>query len=215
MISSVDLSLLPALDALLSEENVTRAAMRLGISQAALSVKLRRLRDLTGDQLLVQSVKGRGMTPTPYAIALRSRVREAIAMGEAALSNSAAFDPSTSRATLRIIANDNAASLTLAVLLAEMNSSQAKGLRLAILRPDGTRLADRLEAGEADLAISADDHLPGGDGLHRRAILRDKYATAQRVGHPRGTNDLDMEAFCAASSPFSWFESYQAGSASL
>ncbi len=198
MISSADLSLLPALDALLTEGNVTRAAARLGISQPALSAKLGRLRDLTGDSLLVPSGKGRGMVPTPRAMALRARVREALALAEAALGDRTAFDPAKSRATLRIIANDNAASLTLAVLLAGVAASQARGVRLALLRPDGRRFADRLEAGEADLAVSAEDMLPGGESLHRRVILRDRYATAQRRGHPRGSAPLDLDTFCAA-----------------
>ena len=196
MIGPSDLALLPALDALLTEGNVTRAAARLGISQAALSAKLRRLRDVTGDPLLVASGRGRGMIPTPRGLALRAQVREAIAAAEKALGNSQAFDPATSSATLRIIANDNAASLTLAVLLAGISASQARGIRLALLRPDGRRLVDRLEAGEADLAVSADDSLPGGNALYRQTILRDHYVTAQRSLHPRGTAPLDIDTFC-------------------
>jgi DNA-binding transcriptional LysR family regulator len=121
----MDMALLPALDALLTEGNVTRAAIRLGISQPALSAKLARLRDLTGDMLLVPSGKGRGMVLTPRGVALRTRIREALAVAEAALGDHAGFDPSTSRATVRIIANDNAASVTLAVLLARLAGSRA------------------------------------------------------------------------------------------
>ena len=193
-----DLALLPALDALLTEGNVTRAAERLGISQPAVSAKLARLRDLTGDPLLVPSGKGRGMVLTPRGMAMRTRIREALAAAEAALGEHAGFDPSTSRATLRIIANDNAASLTLTVLLAGIAGSRARGIRLALLRPDGRRLADRLEAGEADLAVSAEDTPPGGEALHRRIVVTDRYATGQRRGHPRGVAALDLDAFCAA-----------------
>lgn len=198
MAPQTDIALLPALDALLTEGNVTRAATRLGISQPALSAKLARLRDLMGDALLVPSGKGRGMVLTPRGTALRTRIREALAVAEAALGDQAGFDPSTSRATLRIIANDNAASLTLAVLLAGIAGSHARGIRVALLRPDGRRLADRLEEGEADLAVSAEDAPAGGDGLHRRVILADRYATAQRRHHPRGTGRLDLDEFCAA-----------------
>lgn len=198
MIAPIDMALLPALDALLTEGNVTRAAIRLGISQPALSAKLARLRDLTGDALLVPSGRGRGMVLTPRGVALRTRIREALAVAEAALGDHAGFDPSTSRATVRIIANDNAASVTLAVLLAGIASSKARGVRVALLRPDGRRLADRLEQGEADLAVSAEDAPAGGDALYRHVILTDRYATAQRRDHSRGPGALDLDAFCAA-----------------
>ena len=198
MMAPADMALLPALDALLTEGNVTRAALRLGISQAALSAKLARLRDLTGDALLVPSGRGRGMVLTPRAAAMRAGVREALAGAEAVFGGQSGFDPSTSQATVRIIANDNAASVTLAVLLAGIAGSEAHGVRVALLRPDGRRLADRLESGEADLAVSAEEAPAGGDALYRHVLLTDGYATAQRRAHPRGAGPLDLDAFCAA-----------------
>lgn len=198
MIAQADIALLPALDALLTEANVTRAAIRLGISQPALSAKLARLRDLTGDALLVPSGKGRGMVLTPRGLTMRMQVRQALAGAEAAFGVQARFDPSTSRATVRVIANDNAAAMTLTVLLANIAGSAARGLRVALLRPDGRRLADRLEDGEADLAISAEVSPSGGGALYRRALSTDHYATAQRCGHPRGTGTLTLDEFCSA-----------------
>jgi DNA-binding transcriptional LysR family regulator len=184
MIGQADIALLPALDALLTEVNVTRAAARLGISQPVLSAKLARLRDLTGDALLVPSGKGRGMVLTPRGVTMRMQVREALAGAEAAFGVEAGFDPSTSRATVRIIANDNAAAMAMSVLLANIAGSEARGVRVALLRPDGRRLADRLEDGEADLAISAEAPAPSEVALHRRLLSIDRYATAQRHGHP-------------------------------
>src|SRR5471030_331442 len=70
----VDLNLLPALDALLAEGSVAGAARRLGLSASAMSRTLTRLRAATGDPLLVRA--GRGLVPTPRAIALRGPVRE-------------------------------------------------------------------------------------------------------------------------------------------
>lgn len=198
VLGAADLALLPALDVLLTEVNVTRAAQRLGISQPALSAKLGRLRDLIGDPLLVPSGNGRGMVLTPRATLLRVQVREALAGVGAALGTAPVFDPATSRATLRVVATDNAAALTLAVLLADLAANKAHGLRVALLRPDGRSIAERLESGDADLAIAADAPLPGGGQLRRRPVLQDRFATAQRKGHPRGTGPLDLEAFCAA-----------------
>src|SRR5271156_3732978 len=72
--NNVDLNLLLALDALLSEGSVTGAARRLGLSSSAMSRPLARLRSATGDPLLVRA--GRGLVPTPRASELRDRVHE-------------------------------------------------------------------------------------------------------------------------------------------
>lgn len=70
--NDVDLNLLPALDALLTEGSVTGAARRLGLSASAMSRTLARLRAMTGDPLLVRA--GNGLVPTPRAIAMRDQV---------------------------------------------------------------------------------------------------------------------------------------------
>lgn len=197
MVSASDLALLPALDALLSERNVTRAAAVLGISQPALSAKLARLRDLTGDRLLVPSRRGQGMMPTPRAMALRTEVEAALLAAETVLRPGDRFDPARANAILRILANDNAAAIVLAGRLADIIVHRARGLRVAVLRPDKRRLVDQLEAGEADLAVALGTSA-GHEGLHKRLFLRDGYATAQRRLHPRGAAPLDLDAFCAA-----------------
>ena len=75
-LNSLDLNLLVALDALLREANVSRAAMRVGLSQPAASHALRRLRDLIGDPLLVRT--GARMELTPRAQALRAPLAQAL-----------------------------------------------------------------------------------------------------------------------------------------
>ena len=75
-LNSLDLNLLVALDALLREANVSRAAMRIGLSQPAASHALQRLRDLIGDPLLVRS--GARMELTPRAQALRAPLAQAL-----------------------------------------------------------------------------------------------------------------------------------------
>lgn len=72
LMQDVDLNLLGALDVLLAEGSVIRAARRLGLSPSAMSRTLTRLRRTTGDPLLVRS--GRGLVPTPHAVTLRERV---------------------------------------------------------------------------------------------------------------------------------------------
>jgi DNA-binding transcriptional LysR family regulator len=198
MLKQTDYALLPALEALLDESNITRAAVRLGISQPSVSAKLTRLRDLLGDPLLVPAGNGRGMVLTPGARQLRPKVDAAMRATTAALSSAMSFDPQTSDATFRIVGNDNAAALTLTSLLAEVAANGAQGLRIALLRPNERSMVERLETGEADLAITVDQPLPGATHLHRRPIVKDRFATAQRKDHPRGSGPLDIDSFCAA-----------------
>src|SRR5437763_14750764 len=80
---SPDFNLLLTLDALLAEGSVARAAQRLRLSPSAMSRALARLREATGDPLLVRA--GRGLVPTPRALALRERVSQPVQDGEAAL----------------------------------------------------------------------------------------------------------------------------------
>src|SRR5881394_2169571 len=75
-LNSLDLNLLVALDALLREANVSRAAMRIGLSQPAASHALQRLRDLIGDPLLVRT--GARMELTPRAQGLRGPLAQAL-----------------------------------------------------------------------------------------------------------------------------------------
>src|SRR5258707_6253517 len=81
--SRPDLNLLVTLDVLLAEGRVARAAERLRLSPSAMSRTLARLRETTGDPLLVRA--GRGLVPTSRALALRERVSELVQGGEAAL----------------------------------------------------------------------------------------------------------------------------------
>ncbi len=192
------MSLLPAFAALLEEANVTRAAAREGVSQPSMTAKLARLRDLTGDALLVPSGSGRGMVLTPRAALMRPTILEALATSAAALRGFVGFDPVTSQATLRIIASDNAATLVAATLLADLAATGARGLRIRLLGPGEAPVARRLERGDADFAIATATAVPGAKRLHRHLVLTDALATAQRKGHPRGTAPLGLDDFCAA-----------------
>ena len=90
-LAGVDLNLLVALDALLEERSVTRAAERLGLSQPGMSNTLARLRKLFDDPLLVR--EGMALVPTPRAEALRQPVRAALASSQQALDQAARLRP--------------------------------------------------------------------------------------------------------------------------
>ncbi|WP_323121660.1 LysR family transcriptional regulator [Burkholderia alba] len=191
---SADLALLGALDVLLEETNVTRAAARLHLSQPALSAQLARLRDLLGDPLLVPARNGRGMTPTARALALREPLRAALRELQAALQHGADFDPSTAERTFQIIASDNGV-VMVGLDLVRRVSALAPGIRIGFRHvPDGTPGA-LLERGEADLLITADFAVPRA--MKSQALLRERYVMAQRKGHPRGARPPDLDAYCA------------------
>ena len=94
-LGAFDLNLLVALDALLAERSVTRAAVRIGVTQSAASHALSRLRKLTGDELLVRAREG--MVPTIRAEVMRAPLRRALEDLTGTLSSPRAFDPSTAR----------------------------------------------------------------------------------------------------------------------
>src|SRR5512135_2494992 len=98
--STPDLNLLVTLEVLLVEGSVARAARRLRLSPSAMSRALARLRRATGDPLLVRA--GRGLVPTPRALALRERVGPALREAEALLSPAAAPDLKTVERTFHI-----------------------------------------------------------------------------------------------------------------
>src|SRR5689334_9438196 len=99
-LARLDLNLLVALDALLTERGVTRAAARLGLGQSAMSHNLARLRALFGDELLTRGPEG--MRPTPRALALVEPVRTVLSQIQALVSRDEAFDPRTAERSFRL-----------------------------------------------------------------------------------------------------------------
>jgi DNA-binding transcriptional LysR family regulator len=190
------LSLLPSLEALLEEGNVTRAAARLNISQPRMSARLAQLRALLADPLLAPALKGRGMALTPRAQALRSALPEALRGLGTALAAPEPFDAARSRRTFRLLANDNALAIAGPALVGAAHDAGATGVRFAFLRLEPSTFAQQLERGEADLALGSASVLDRAPALLSRVLLRDRFATAQRRTHPRGTAPLDLDAFC-------------------
>src|SRR5919198_6206462 len=103
-LGGLDLNLLVALDALLSERSVTRAAQRVGLSQPGMSNALARLRAQFGDPLLVR--QGAALVPTSRAEALAGPVHEALALVRGALGEPVAFDPAHDRRSFRVSCSD-------------------------------------------------------------------------------------------------------------
>ncbi|MET3854216.1 LysR family transcriptional regulator [Rhizobium sp. OAE497] len=193
-ISDFDASLLMTFDTLLKEPNVTRAAARLNISQSALSARLNRLRHLLNDPLFIPSVSGRGMTPTPHAVALQPELTRLLERFEDFVNTAHLFDPATSKRVFRIAATDNPAAI-LAPDLIPLIKAHAPEVRIAFTLPDKSKIAGLLEQGEIDLFVGAAED--GSNELISRTLFEEKFMTAQRRGHPRGMRELTLDEFCA------------------
>jgi len=192
-LAEVDLGLLLALDALLTDRNVTHAAVRLRISQPALSARLNRLREVFADPLFVPATSGRGVVPTPRAIALHVGLTDILAQLRHLVEEPATFDPAQTRRTFVVAIYENPAAI-LAPSLVSLLTTTARGARLAFVSP-GPDILEQLERGSIDLLVAGPDRASGD--LIRRPLFEDDFLTAQRSGHPRGGQPLDLDTFCA------------------
>jgi DNA-binding transcriptional LysR family regulator len=144
-----DLNLLIALDALLHEKNVTRAAERVFVSQPAMSAALQKLREYFNDQLLVRV--GRDMELTPRGLSLVEPVREALLRIQATLGTQPTFDPATVRRTFTLIVSADALLRVMPAVFRRL-SREAPGIQCHVEHFSETTLS-RLEYGDADLYL--------------------------------------------------------------
>jgi DNA-binding transcriptional LysR family regulator len=190
-IDQLDLNLLRALDVLLDERHVTRAAARLHLTQSAMSAALARLRQAFGDPLLV---RGKGvLLPTPRAVALAPQVRALMLQLAALAVAPARFDPAAARRRFTIATTDYVHVLLEPWLAALMK--QAPGLDLAIVAVDSDRLTARLERGEVDLAVLNLQRTP--EGLRSRTAITERFVVIGRRTHPKLRRALTLDSFCA------------------
>jgi DNA-binding transcriptional LysR family regulator len=155
----LDLNLLVALDALLTEGSVTRAAERVHLGQSAMSNALTRLREYFDDELFVQV--GRKMEPTPRALALKDPVRDVLIRIETAVVAQPLFDPSLSDRVFRLTVSDYTNAVLIPHLLAFAHQQSSK-VRFQLL-PQTVNPKRALENGEVDLLIvpepfASDEH---------------------------------------------------------
>ncbi|HCL3396500.1 TPA: LysR family transcriptional regulator [Pseudomonas aeruginosa] len=187
---SLDLNLLRALDALLDEGSVTRAAERLALTQPAVSGMLTRLRESFDDPLFVRSQ--RGLVPTVRAQSLALPIKRVLGEIDGML-QPPEFVPGTAEFTLSIAATDYAQRTILVPLLAALRE-EAPGVRVSVRPVDGLRLEHQLASGELDMAIVTPDSIY--PGLHARPLYDEQYVCVLRDDHPNA-DGFDLDDFCA------------------
>lgn len=176
--SMPDLNLLVTLDVLLAEGNVARAAKRLRLSASAMSRTLARLRETTGDPLLVRA--GRQLVPTPHALALRERVGQLVQEAESVLRPARAPEPAQLQRQFTLRSRDGFVENFGPALLARIGA-EAPGVRLRFVQKterDNAPLRDGL----ADLEIGVVGAETGAD-LRVQALYRDRFVGVVRAGH--------------------------------
>lgn len=172
-----DLNLLVSLHALLEERHVSRAAVRLGISQPTMSRALSRLREMFDDPLLVRGKSG--MKATARALELGPQV-DALLADVRELVRPVRFDPSAATGRICIAAPDIVAYMLVPALIRRL-AAEAPGLELEIVQwsPDWRR---RIDEGELDLTVG----IPAGSeaNLRSRALVETRWVCTLRSGHP-------------------------------
>lgn len=191
-LSRIDLNLLVAFDALLSEQSVTRAAQRLGLSQPAMSSALGRLRRLLDDPVLIRTPTR--MVPTARAMELVAPVRQILQQVESALATPAPFDPASSTRRFRIATVDYVELVLLPALLRELShTAPGVALDISLIGPDYPE--EQLQNGKLDLAIGFAHNLP--PELHSRILMKDRFICVVRADHPGVGKRLTLEQYVA------------------
>jgi DNA-binding transcriptional LysR family regulator len=190
-LASLDLNLLVALDALLLEASVSRAAIRIGLSQPAASHALQRLREVLGDPLLVRV--GARMELTPRAQALRGPLAQALDQVRG-LFIPEQFDATTSERHFRLMMPDLAVELLMPPLT-EKVTRLAPNVRVEVVPWRGPAIFGAEFARTIDLVISIGNAFKG---FHRQLLYTDRDALAVRRAHPAGARLAKRDAFLDA-----------------
>ena len=190
-LNALDLNLLVSLDALLRDASVSRAAMRLHLSQPATSHALQRLRDLLGDPLLVRA--GARMELTPRALALRSPLAHTLDQVRG-LFVPDEFDAARSDRHFRLMMPDLAVELLMPSLMEKITQA-APNVTIDVVPWRGPAIFSAEFARTIDLVISIGDAFKG---FHRQRLYTDGDALAVRRGHPAAAKLKKREAFLAA-----------------
>lgn len=195
LLDKIDLHLIRVLHTVLTERSVSRAAVRLGMHQPAVSAALKRLRELANDPLLVRS--GAGMVPTDAALGMVAPAATILRTAEALFTDARGFDPRTAVHTFRVAASDYLDPLFLPQLVARIKS-QAPACPIEI-HPlsQASSYQAHLALGELDVVIgnwTSGSH----DDLHMSQLFGDDVVCLVREDHPAVRRGWDQSGWLAA-----------------
>jgi DNA-binding transcriptional LysR family regulator len=187
-----DLNLLVTLDVLLAEGSVVRAAQRLRLSPSAMSRALARLREATGDPLLVRA--GRGLVATPRALELRERVRQLVQDGAAVLRPAEDIQLQQLVRSFTLRTREGFVENFGPALIARVEA-QAPGVRLCFVsKPD--KDSTPLRDGAVDLETGVVGQAAAPE-LRVQALFRDRLIGVVRAGHPLGQGEITADRYVA------------------
>ncbi|OGP08098.1 MAG: hypothetical protein A2048_00290 [Deltaproteobacteria bacterium GWA2_45_12] len=191
-LSTIDLNLLVAFEAIYAERNISRAAEKMGLSQPAMSGALARLKDVYKDELFVRSSKG--MIPTHKAEKLIEGVKKALTHVRDSLAEETPFDPQECRETFRLAMSDWLA-LHLLPKISLWLRREAPGMNLIISHLSPPKMHEALMVGELDLGISGQPHR--GSGTYRQKLYTEHYQCVVWKGHPKIKKILSLKDYVA------------------
>lgn len=194
LFDKIDLHLIRVLHTVLTERSVSKAAIRLGMHQPAVSAALRRLRGLAGDPLLVRS--GAGMQPTDAALRMVAPAGAILRSAEALFSDARGFDPRTATRTFRIAASDYLDPLFLPRLMAHVKA-EAPLCPVEIMSVSAdVHYHAHLEQGEVDVVIGNWQQPP--EDLHMARLFGDEVVCLVAASHPAVRRGWTADEWLAA-----------------
>jgi DNA-binding transcriptional LysR family regulator len=200
---TLDLNLLRVFDVVMVEQNLTRAADKLAMTQPAVSNALKRLRHSLGDELLIRTAYG--VKPTPRAETLWPAIRQALSSLETAISPTS-FDVSNAKATFRMAMADATAALWMPSLVRAIEK-EAPGLNARMVPLTTREPRPMLLRGDIDIAVGffpgVVAQLAGGQGAANSPIRHERlysghYVSVMRREHPLANKELTLDDYCAA-----------------
>lgn len=194
LFDKIDLHLIRVLHTVLTERSVSKAAIRLGMHQPAVSASLKRLRDFAGDPLLVRS--GAGMVPTDAALRMVEPAASILRAAEMLFSDARGFEPATAQHTFRVGASDYLDPLFLPQLVAQIKS-QAPLCHIEIL-PLSAASDYRAQLAQGEVDVVVGNWATPPDDLHLGRLFGDEAVSLVATNHPAVRRGWDASAWLAA-----------------
>lgn len=190
---SVDLNLLTVFDAIMTEQNLSRAAKKIGMSQPAMSNALARLRVTMKDDLFINT--GRGVRPTPQAIELAEPIHGVLEKIVNTLNQTQGFDYTASNRKFTLSSADYGVVVILPYLINRLNEIGAS-VSIDIQQHNRDTLKDKMNFGTVDFSLEYD---PVYDSdLEQKAVLPEGASCIVSKNHPHITDELTLEDYCNA-----------------